>query len=143
MNKDTNEDFIKMYNNYKRMMVELTSNIVSYSGWSDEFSRGQIKELYNKLIKEFIDIDFLRFNITELKQLDFKWFDENLICMPVWAIDCLPDKAELSSISGDTKIFDKSKGLDKDVRFGVTAYGFKKSQLRDSIIDTILDGNGI
>lgn len=139
-NKETYETYLSIYSNYKRMMVELTSNIVSYEvGWSDEFSRSEIKKLYGKLIKEFTDVDFTSFSITELKSLDFKWFDENIICMPIWAIDCLQDKTEIATISGDIIVFDKSKSLDKDVRFGVTAYGFLKSQLRDAAIDNILN----
>jgi hypothetical protein len=62
--------------------------------------------------------------------------------MPVWALDCLLDGTKVVSIDGQEITFDKSKGLDKDTRFGCTAYGLSLSQLRDSAIENILDKSG-
>jgi len=125
--------------NYKRMCSNLIANISSYDNWSDEFCRQEVKELYAKLIKEFENVDFTQFTLDELKQLDFNMWDDDTILMPVWAIDCLPDGAIVTSINGDEITFDKSKSLDKDVRFGCTAYGFSKSQLRDATLNKVLD----
>lgn len=138
----TFEDKVKYFNvikNYKRMASNLISEISSYESWSDEFCRKQIKELYSKLIEKFDGVDFTEFTAEELKQLDFQFWDENTILMPVWALDCIVDGTKVVSIDGQQIIFDKSKGLDKDTRFGCTAYGFTLSQLRDSAIDNILD----
>lgn len=132
------EKYFNIMKNYKRMCSSLIADIASYSSWSDEFCRMEINELYAKLVKEFNDIDFTQFTMDELKQFDFKMWDENIILMPVWVIDCLPDGAVVTSIDGDEITFDKSKGLDKDQRFGATAYGFSKSQLRDVVVNTIL-----
>jgi len=131
--------YFNVIKNYKRMCSNLIANISSYDKWSDEFSRSEIKKLYAKLIKEFDNVDFTQFTIDELKEFDFKMWDENIILMPVWAIDCLPDGAIITSIDGDEITFNKSKGLDKDERFGATAYGFSKSQLRESILNDIID----
>ena len=98
-----------------------------------------IKKLYNKLTKEFQDVDFTQFTLEELKEFDFRMWDENTILMPVWALDCLPDGTKVVSIDGDEITFDKSKGLDKDERFGATAYGFSISQLRDAAINKIIE----
>ena len=121
------------------MCSNLIANINAYEKWSDEFCRKEIRDLYAKLIKEFDNVDFTQFTLDELKEFDFKMWDENTILMPVWAIDCLPDGAIVTSIDGDEITFNKSKGLDKDERFGCTAYGFSVSQLRDATLNNILD----
>lgn len=121
------------------MCSNLIANINAYEKWSDEFCRKEIKDLYAKLIKEFDNVDFTQFTLDELKGFDFKMWDENTILMPVWAIDCLQDGTVVTSIDGDEITFNKSKGLDKDERFGCTAYGFSVSQLRDATLNNILD----
>jgi len=131
--------YFNVIKNYKKMCSNLIANISSYEKWSDEFCRKEIKDLYSKLIKEFNNVDFTQFSLDELKEFDFKMWDENTILIPVWAIDCLPDGALVISIDGDEITFNKSKGLDKDERFGCTAYGFSISQLRDSTLNNILD----
>ena len=131
--------YFNVMKNYKRMCSALIANISAYEKWSDEFCRKEIKDLYAKLIKEFDNVDFTQFTLDELKEFDFKMWDENTILMPVWAIDCLPDGATVTSIDGDEITFNKSKGLDKDERFGCTAYGFSVSQLRDATLNNILD----
>jgi len=135
MNK---EKYFTIMKNYKTAISGLVANICSYEKWSDDFCRNEIKEHYAQLIKNFNQCDFTQFTMDELKQLDFKMWDENTILMPVWAIDCLKDGTVLTTISGNEITFDKSKGLDKDERFGCTAYGFSKSQLRDVAVNTIL-----
>lgn len=138
----TFEDKVKYFNvikNYKRMASNLVSEISSYDSWSDEFCRKQVKELYSKLVEKFTGVDFTEFTSEELKQLDFQFWDENIILMPVWAIDCLSDGVKIVSLNGEEITFDKSKGLDKDTRFGCSAYGFTLSQLRDSAIDNVLE----
>ena len=138
----TFEDKVKYFNvvkNYKRMASNLVSEISSYENWSDEFCRKQVKELYAKLVEKFDGVDFTEFTVEELKQLDFQLWDENTILMPVWTLDCLIDGTKVVSIDGQEITFDKSKGLDKDTRFGCTAYGFTLSQLRDSAIENILE----
>ena len=140
------QQYLNVMTNYKRMASNLITEISCYDNWSDELCRKQTKELYAKLIKEFDKCDFLQFSVDELKQLDFKWWDEDLICFPPWVIDCLDDGVEVYSISDDisdesksnVKIFDRNKKLDKDTRYGITAYGFNKSQLRDATIDKVL-----
>lgn len=141
MEKIDKKTLLIVMKNYKRMLSNLTSQIVAYDSWSDEFSRDQIRDLYAKLIDEFKDVDFTQFSSDELKELDFQWFDENLMCMPAWVIDCLPEGTKLTSIDGEEFEFKRpsDKGGMKDTRFGVTAYGFTKSQLRDSKISYILE----
>lgn len=130
--------YFTVFKNYKKMASNLITNICSFDSWSDEFSRSELKSLYAKLIKEFKDVDFTQFTIDELKTLDFQLWDEDIILMPVWALDCIPNGAEIYSINGDKRIYDQSKPLDKDSRFGASAYGFSKSQLRDSAIEKVL-----
>lgn len=133
--------YFNVMKNYKRMMSNLVSEIVAYDSWSDEFSRSQIKDLYDKLIVEFKDVDFTQFTHEELLQFDFQWFDDDLICMPTWVIDCLPEGTKLTSIGGNEFEFKRplNKNEMKDTRFGITAYGFTKSQLRDIKLESILN----
>ncbi len=132
------QKYFNMFKNYKRMCSNKIADIVSYNNWSDEFCRTELNDLYYKLINAFKDIDFTQFTMEELKEFDFQMWDENIILMPVWALDCLKNETVLSSMSGDEIIFNKERGLDKDTRMGVTAYGFNKSQLRDSRLNDIL-----
>lgn len=140
MKKEDKKIYFNVIKNYKRMMSNLASNIVAYDSWSDEFSRNQIGDLYSKLIKEFKDVDFTQFTSDELKEFDFQWFDDDLMCMPAWVIDCLPEGVKLTSINGDEFEFKRPRDKSdmKDTRFGVTAYGFTKSQLRDSKLGELL-----
>lgn len=140
MKKEDKKIYFNIIKNYKRMMSNLASNIVAYDSWSDEFSRNQIGDLYAKLIKEFKDVDFTQFTSDELKEFDFQWFDDDLMCMPAWVIDCLPEGVKLTSINGDEFEFKRPRDKSdmKDTRFGVTAYGFTKSQLRDSKLGELL-----
>ena len=64
-----------------------------------------------------------------------------MICCPAWVIDCLPEGTKMTSISGDEMTWKvpTEKNAMKDVRFGVTAYGFNRAQLRDSKLKNILD----
>lgn len=136
-----NQEYLNMYGNYKSLLSSTASDIVAFKeSWSDSFCREELNRVYNLLIKEFKNIDFLLFNEKELKQLDFKWFDDDLICMPTWVLDCLPEGTEVYSINGNKIIIDKETKLSKDTRFNVSAYGFNKSQLRDTKLNSLLDG---
>lgn len=139
MKQRTTSEYLTIYKNYKKMVVNLTSQIASYNSWSDETSRGETRSLYRKLIKEFDNCDFTQFTSEQLKELDWSFWDENIILMPIWAIDCLPNGQVVYSIDNSEIIFDKLKSLDKDVRYVSTAWGFNISQLRDSAINVILD----
>lgn len=136
----TNKELINIYKNYKSLLSTTTSDIVTFKeSWSDEFCRQEINRVYTLLMDEFKETDFTQFNEVELKDLDFKWFDDDLMCMPTWALDCLREGSEVWSINGKRIITLKSDKLSKDTRFGISAYGFKKSQLRDSKLNSILD----
>jgi hypothetical protein len=136
----TNKELINIYKNYKSLLSTTASDIVAFKeSWSDEFCRQEISRVYTLLMDEFKETDFIKFNEVELKELDFKWFDDDLMCMPTWALDCLIEGSEVWSINGKRIITLKSDKLSKDTRFGISAYGFKKSQLRDSKLNSILD----
>jgi hypothetical protein len=134
----SNEKLLEIYKNYKSLLSATASDIVAFTQWDDEFSRKEIIRVYHLLLSEFKNTDFTLFSKEQLKELDFKWFDENLICMPTWALDCLPIGAEVWSINDKKIIIQEKDKLSKDTRFGVSAYGFKKSQLRESKLNSIL-----
>ncbi len=133
----TTSEYLNIYRNYKKMMTNLTSQIVTY-GWSVDYCMNLIKDLYNKLTKEFDNCDFTKFTSDQLKELDWGFWDENIILMPIWAIDCLPDEQVVYSIDNRERVFHKSIGIDKEDRFGLTAWGLNISQLRDTSINSIL-----
>ncbi len=136
----TNKEIINIYKNYKSLLSTTVSDIVSFKeSWSDDFCRKEINRVYDLLMSEFKQMDFTRFNEIELKELDFKWFDDDLICMPTWALDCLIEGSEVWSINEKKIIIEEGDKLSKDTRFGISAYGFKRSQLRDSKLNSILD----
>ena len=111
MSDTNNEKYFNIFKNYKKMTSNLMAEISSYEGWSDEFSRKQVKELYLRFIQEFNNIDFTNFTTEELKTFDFQWFDDDLLLMPIWAIDCLPDGIEIYSINNEKIIVDKNKPI--------------------------------
>ena len=133
------EKYFNVFKNYKKRASNLISDISSYNSWSNEFCRDEIKDLYSELIKYFKDVDFTQFTIDELSEFDFSMWNDDLILMPSWAIDCLSEGTILNSIDGTEIIVSDDKELDKDTRFGVTAYGFNISQLRDTKIKEILE----
>jgi len=136
----TNKELINIYKNYKSLLSTTVSDIVSFKeSWSDDFCRKEINRVYDLLMSEFKQMDFTRFNEIELKELDFKWFDDDLICMPTWALDCLIEGSEVWSINEKKIIIEEGDKLSKDTRLGISAYGFKRSQLRDSKLNSILD----
>lgn len=137
-NKFTNKEYITMYENYKNLCANMVSQVTKYDSWSDNFSRSKIKSLYSEIIKEFKGIDFKVFTEEELKKLGFKNWDEEIILAPIWVIECLPEGAEIASISGGSLIVG-DKELNLDIRMGVSAYGFNKAQLRDSKIEEVLE----
>jgi hypothetical protein len=85
--EDDKDIYFVIYNNYKALLVNKASQIVNSKGWSDEFSRSVIKDAYEKLIKEFKGVDFKLFTKEELLKFDFGNWDDDLILMPIWAID--------------------------------------------------------
>lgn len=139
MSKYKTEEYIQMYNNYKSMLSHTAGQIVTYKeSWDDNFCRSEINKCYEALVSEFKDINFLDFTDGELKQLDFKFWDDDLLLMPVWAIDFLKEGMEVHSINEKSIVIKDGDKLSKDSRFGSTAYGFKKSQLRDVKLERIL-----
>lgn len=133
------EEYIQMYKNYKALLSQKAGQIVTYKeNWSDDFCRKEINDCYESLMSEFKEMDFIKFTESELKELDFTPWDENLILMPIWAIDCLKTGLKVHSINGEEIIIREGDSLSKETRFGVTAYGLNKSQLRDSKLERIL-----
>lgn len=133
------KELIKLYDNYKSLLSTTVTDIVSFNSWSDEFSRKELKRIYELLIKEFKFIDFGLFSESELEKLDFKWFDDDLMCMPTWVLDCLPPGIKVYSINNKEIIIKEDDKLSKDSRYGISTYGFKRYQIRDSKINEILN----
>lgn len=118
------EEIINTYNNYKSNLSYVASDIVN-----GQTSDLRIINLYKKLIYNIGKIDFTLFTIDELYKLDFNKWDDNLILMPLWAIDCLPIGIEVYSINSNKIIIDENSNLDKEARYGLSVYGFLISDI--------------
>lgn len=138
VNKYTNKEYIKMYDNYLGLCSNVVSQITKYDGWSGDTRRSEATKLYDLIVKEFEGIDFTVFSTDELKKLGFKEWDEEVILAPIWALDCLTEGTKIVSMNGD-EITVGEYNLDTDVRMGVTAYGFHKTQLRSAKIEQVLE----
>lgn len=81
------------------------------------------------VISESIDWDGEYITITDLKEIDkkslfslgFGNWDENLVLIPLWAVDIIDPNSNVVSINGTNSLL---KDCDLDTRFGCIAFGF-------------------
>lgn len=139
-----NKELIQIYKVFSKQLVNHNFDIIN----DDEFEiikksfKKNIKNLFKMLKEYFSIIDFKRFSSSELKELGFSFWDDQLLLAPAWVIVSCKDGTIFTSINSDTKI----KGvdvIDTDTRFGCTAYGFLLSELRDRKIENILTCNDL
>lgn len=136
------QKYFTLIRNYKRSCSNLVSKATCYNTWDDNFCRNELKKLYYHFVEQFKGVDFTQFSFDELiHQFDFVIWDENIVLMPIWALDCIEHGTLICSISGEYFNFDESKGLDKDERFGASAFGFNISQIRENKLNSILNEN--
>lgn len=98
---------------------------VQYTSWDDEFCRKEINRSTDIFVNELRKhIDFSNLTREEAVSLRFGKWDEDsgLYLIPLYLLPIVPIGTELTSISGDTVIYDGSN-VDNDVRFGCIAYG--------------------
>ena len=76
--------------------------------------------------------------MSQLKELGFKLWDENLILAPTWVIDICKDGTVFNTIGNEVVIKGK-ENLNMETRFGATAYGILISELRDNKLSNLLD----
>ena len=98
---------------------------VEYNSWSDEFCRGEIREANQIFVNELQKhIDFSKLTREEAIELRFgKWDDEtDLYLIPLYLLPVIPIGIRLTSINGDTVIYDGTN-IDNDIRFGCVAWG--------------------
>lgn len=99
---------------------------VQYESWSDELCRKEVKDATDKILehlKKHIDFDSL--TRQEAFELGFRRWDEehpDLYLIPLYLLPIIPIGTKLTSI-GDTEIVYDGSNVDKDVRFGVIAWG--------------------
>jgi hypothetical protein len=148
----TQEKLIKVYKTFCNQLNNITHDYVKRCSFLnseykvDDLSKDmntltfdeEVTKLYLQLYKYFSNIDFKIFSKSELVQLGFQMWDDNLILAPSWVIDFCKDGTEFYTINNNKK----TKGLDEldlDTRFGVTAFGFLISELRDKRLEDILE----
>ena len=133
MEKEKN--YKQIIKNFRRNLVHKTAEINFYGpeSISGEDFKKQYKE-FNEIMK---GVDYTKYSAEELLDFGFSYWDEDLILIPLWLIDTIEKGTIVYSISGKEIIVEDN--LDKDARFGATAYGFNRSQLRDSKLEEILN----
>lgn len=131
-----NSELISIYQNYCKVLVSISFD------WNDvdksEYFLNRTQEVKKSFIDYFKDVDFRRFNEDELKIFGFSAWDEELLLCPSWVIDTCSDGTVLTSINGGKATKGKDS-IDTDTRFGVTAWGFLFSELRDYKLSNIID----
>lgn len=129
------KELVFVYKNFCKKLINL--NFMYINETTKDISPYQVE--FNKLLsllkKEFKGVDFRKFNIDDLKDFGFSFWDENLILAPIWVIEVCDEDIVFTSISNEKST---KKNIDKDTRFGVTAWGFTKSEIRDSKLSDIL-----
>ena len=100
-------------------------------GWSEDFQLQEAKDKYKKMKEQVKDKvnelgGILNLGERELQALGFKrWSDgSELMLIPLWALDMIPDGTELKDIFGGTSIKGQDV-IDTDIRFGCIPYGIR------------------
>lgn len=143
---------LEMYRNISKYAIDILDDIYSEIGRSEfinystenkntisEYTLNRVCKLFTSINKEMNDVDFTEFTEDELYKFGFnKWDDNGLMLAPKWVFNIMKKGTILTSINGDTKIFGKDE-IDMDSRYGSTAYGLTKVDLRDGKIKNVLD----
>jgi len=96
--------------------------------WDEEFKLKYIFKRYEELQNSFSDIDFEQLQEDELLELGFRFWDDDIILIPLWLLNNIKDGTIVISISG--KVLVKGKHyIDKDVRCGCLALGFLRKYI--------------
>lgn len=117
------DEYIDVILEYLKSNGSLNPNITSIMGMVRHDPKLKTSE-------SVYSVEYSSANTTELKNF-------NISINYIKSV--IRDRKINKIISGNEISFDKSKGLDKDERYGCTAYGFSISHLRESAIKNILD----
>lgn len=103
----------------------------SYSNWSDDFARTNVREVWTDTNAPYRKRRNRRVSISEIKSmstdewdsLGIRRWDEQLRVLPLWMYNYVADGERLTCIDG--KVVTKgTDAIDDDVRGGCIAYGF-------------------
>ena len=116
LNKDTNKHLIDLQTLTVKQAKELR-----FCMWcSDEYINEEIAEI--KALQEAKKITDEEVN-KRIQRIDNT---RNLLLFPLWFVPLIPKGTELTSINGDTFIYDGDiSKIDTDIRYGCIAYGIK------------------
>lgn len=93
--------------------------------WSKEFRSDKVDDFYNGIRSRD---GYRHINPRELSKQELlsiggaAWDGSGLVLLPLWMLFHLPDEIELTSITGETRVFRRGD-IDNDERFGCLAYG--------------------
>ena len=109
-------------------LANMSSQVIVYENWSDEYKTTKTKEVFNVFYEELKKhIDFNNLTVEEARELRFgRWSEElpNLWLFPLYLVPIIPEGLEIMYIDGEKGIFKKDE-MDNDIRFGCVAYGIE------------------
>lgn len=139
MNKDK-DYYINVMKNFTKIVLQVSAEVNLYKNWSKDFAVEQINNAYKKLSTAMEGVDYTMYTESELKEFfKFQNWDEDLILIPIYLIQTISNGTVVYTISGNKIVAGVDKELDTDNRFGMSAYGFNTSQLRDAKLNNVLD----
>jgi hypothetical protein len=142
MKTNKNKDILAMYRNIAKFAIDIAFEINDHKQNDrevDKYTLDRSVKLFESIKEEMVDVDFTQFNTEELKTFGFnEWDDDGLMLAPRWVFAVMKSGTQLTSISGETKTFGIDN-IDMDTRFGVTAWGLTKAQLRDHKLESIIN----
>lgn len=120
----------KEVRNHLTWLANKLSEVYFYKGWEDDFKVEKINKTYDEFyesLKENNVIDFNSLTKEEAIELRFSlWSKETqLYLIPLYLAPLIPAGTELTSITGDTVIFESIESIDLDNRFGCLGFGIK------------------
>ena len=144
---DTKQDILSMYKNIAKYAIDIIYDMnqeigeeeVEESNSVSPWTLNRVPKLFNNIKEEMSEVDFTEFTQDELKTFGFNlWDDDGLMLAPRWVFLVMKKGTQLTSISGETKTFGIDN-IDMDTRFGNTAWGLTKAQLRDHKLESIIN----
>ena len=103
------------------VLATIAIEAITYKSWSNDFRVNNIKTQLDKL-KDQYNIDPYQFTVSQLMQLGFGNWGNDLRLVPLGLFPFLKEGTLLTSIMGNSVVVGIDE-IDNDIRFGCISYG--------------------